>query len=81
MLSTYEKQLQSSPAYQEFNKTIVIPLEDDLFKVFKVPPGYQIVVLFDCIQSHVCHKLPLPEGKHNQLTCTHPFRFYSRSLR
>lgn len=62
-LNAYENEFHASPAYQKFNQTVLMPLEDQLFKIFDVAPGYQIAVMFDCIEAHLCRDYPLPEGR------------------
>jgi len=61
-LSKFEKQFQKSTAYKHFNATVLMPLEQDLQKIFDVMPGYQIDRMFDCIEAYVCRGYAVPDG-------------------
>jgi len=52
----------ASPEYKDYYKTVIAPLEQDIFKVFGLKPGYGIDVMFDCVQASACHKHAFPPG-------------------
>jgi len=67
-LSELETKWVSSNQFQAFYKEVIIPLSQQLSKIFQIPlDELDANAFFDCLQAHACHNMPLPDALTQQI--------------
>jgi len=59
-LVTYMEQFYDCSLWKNYFNSKVLPLEQTLAPIFNLTPGYEIDMMFDCVQANLCHNHTLP---------------------